>query len=199
MPAAQAARSQMPARSQTPAHSQMRVPMQAPAAPRATASALSRPQPAVQPAEKPAAQPVTQPAPPPPPPPAQFKRSYLSAYARDFHLNADGGKKHPLPLELQRGEGGMGIAGGVVTVPEDGYYLAMWELGVAGAQGGPTLQLGINDAVSQLTYALHPGYDSGQQVTWLNKGDKVGLFLQAGEDRAEADCGSAQFTVIRLG
>ena len=189
---------------------QMRTPAQAPAASRASASALSRPQPPVQPAAQPAPNPPPQPTmqpsarttvqpPSAPVPPVQTGRAHLSAYAKDFHVAAEEGKKQPLPLEAQRSEGGMGIDGGITTLPEDGYHMVLWEMGVAGAQGEATLQLGINDAASQLTYALHPGYDSGQQVTWLNKGDKLGLFVQAGDGKAEIDCGSAQFTVIRLG
>jgi hypothetical protein len=134
--------------------------------------------------------------------PALPKRAWLSAYAKDFTVTVNEGElKAPLPLEPQRAEGGMGISDGRTAAPEDGYYMLLWELGVGGAQGGATLQLGINDAASQLTYALHPGYDNGQQVTWLNKGDRVGLFLQA-EDKdgkAEAQCTSAQLTVIGLG
>ena len=185
---------------------QMRAPAQAPVASRASASALSRPQPPVQPAAQPAPNPQPQPAAQPtvqppsmPVPPVQTGRAHLSAYAKDFRVTAEAGQKQALPLEAQRSEGGMGIDGGIAAVPEDGYHMVLWELGVAGAQGEATLQLGINDATSQLTYALRPGYDSGQQVTWLNKDDKLGLFVQAGDGEAEIDCGSAQFTVIRLG
>jgi len=176
---------------------QMRAPIQTPAAsraavaaPKASAAALAQPQ---------TAPATSAPTPPPPPSPAQFRRAYLSAYARDFTVTAESGKKAPLPLEAQRAEGGMALGSSGVAVPEDGYYMLLWELGVAGADGGATLQLGINDAASQLTYALRPGYDSGQQVTWLNAGDKLGLFAQAEDDKAEIHCGSAQITVIRLG
>ena len=172
---------------------------QPPVVQRASAAALSQHRPA--PAMNPAAQPAARPA-PPPPPPAQPKRAWLSAYAKDFTVAIDeGGQKAPLPVEAQRAEGGMVIADGITTAPEDGYYMLLWELGVGGAQGEATLQLGINEAASQLTYALHPGYDSGQQVTWLSAGDRVGLFIQSedAEARAEAQCTSAQFTVIRLG
>ena len=172
-------------------------PAQAPAAPvrRASAAALSRPQPAT-----PAAAPAASAAPPPTPQPAQSMRAWLSAYAKDFTLPAQEGERSILPLEAQRAEGGMTISDGRTTAPEDGYYMVLWELGVGGAQGGTTLQLGVNEAASQLTYALHPGYDNGQQVTWLSAGDKVGLFLQAEDgEKAEVQCTSAQFTVIRLG
>jgi len=158
---------------------------------RASAAALSQPQPIA----------LAAPA-PPPPPPAQPKRAWLSAYAKDFTLTiAEGEHKAPLPLEAQRAEGGMAVSEGRTTAPEDGYYMLLWELGVGGAQGGATLHLGINDCASQLTYALHPGYDSGQQVTWLSAGDKIGLFLQSEcqDAKAEVQCTSAQFTVIRLG
>ena len=166
---------------------------QAPAPParRSSAAALSQQQPA-----RPAA------APPVPPPPAQLNRAYLSAYAKDFTMAVDEGEhKAPLPLEAQRAEGGMAVADGRTTAPEDGYYMLLWELGVGSADGEATLQLGVNEAASQLTYALHPGYDNGQQVTWLSKGDKVGLFLQTEDEnsRAEVRCTSGQFTVIRLG
>jgi hypothetical protein len=129
-----------------------------------------------------------------------MRRAYLSAYAKDFTLQADEGEKTFLPLEAQRAEGGLELSGGRTTAPEDGYYMLLWELGVGGAQGGATLQLGVNEAASQLTYALHPGYDNGQQVTWLSAGDKAGLCLRAEDgDKAEVQCTSAQFTVIRLG
>ena len=171
--------------------------MQAPAPParRSTAAALSQ----QQPANPVAAPPIPS---PPPPPPAQLKRAYLSTYAKDFTLTVDEGEhKAPLPLEAQRAEGGMAIADGRTAAPEDGYYMLLWELGVGSADGEATLQLGVNECASQLTYALHPGYDSGQQVTWLSKGDRVGLFLQAEDEnsKAEAQCTSGQFTVIRLG
>jgi len=176
-------------------------PAQTQAAPvhRATAAALSQQRPSTALTPEPALQ---QPAPAAPPPPAQPKRAWLSAYAKDFTLTiGEGEHKAPLPLEAQRAEGGLGLDGGRTAAPEDGYYMLLWELGVGGAQGEATLQLGINACASQLTYALHPGYDSGQQVTWLSAGDKVGLFLQAEDDesKAEVQCASAQFTVIRLG
>jgi len=166
----------------------------------ATAASLSRPKPAAEPTLNPAAPVPAAPA-PPPQIAVQPKRAWLSAYAKDFTLAMDEGEcRRALPLEPQRAEGGMGISDGRTTAPEDGYYMLLWELGVGGADGGATLQLGINDAASQLTYALHPGYDNGQQVTWLSRGDRVGLFLQAGEgEKAEVRCTSAQFTVIRLG
>jgi len=168
---------------------------QTPATPprQATAAALSQQQPIPAAQETPA---------PPPPAPSQLKRAYLSAYAKDFTVAIDEKEtKRPLPLEAQRTEGGFGLAEGRTAAPEDGYYMLMWELGVGDARGGATLQLGINDCASQLTYALHPGYDSGQQVTWLSQGDKIGLFLQAEceQSKAEVQCTSAQFTVIRLG
>jgi len=189
-----------------------RAPAQTPAAParRATAATLSQQQPvpaaessATKPTVQPAA-PATQAAVPPAPPPAlsQLKRAYLSAYAKDFTVAIDEGEtKRALPLEAQRTEGGFGLAESRTAAPEDGYYMLMWELGVGDARGGATLQLGINDCASQLTYALHPGYDAGQQVTWLSQGDKVGLFLQneCEQSKAEVQCTSAQFTVIRLG
>lgn len=169
--------------------------MQAPPVRRSTAAALSQQQP-LNSAPPPA------PTPPPPPAPAQIKRAYLSAYAKDFTVTVDeGAHKAPLPLEAQRAEGGMAIAEGRMAAPEDGYYMLLWELGVGSADGEATLQLGVNECASQLTYALHPGYDNGQQVTWLSKGDKVGLFLQTEceESKAEVQCTSGQFTVIRLG
>ena len=152
-------------------------------------------EPAMEPAQ---AKPLPSPA-SPPPPPTQITRVHLSAYAKDFTVAAESGRQSPLPLETQRSDGGMSLEGGAVAIPEDGYYMALWELGVAGANGEATLQLGINGAASQLTYALHPGYDSGQQVTWLGAGDTLGLFLQAEDDKAEVNCSNAQFTVIRLG
>ena len=171
-----------PARTQTQARP--------PAAPArsATAASLSQPKPAA-------------PAAAPPHVPAQPKRAWLSAYAKDFTVTVDQGEHmRALPLEPQRAEGGMGVSDGRTAAPEDGYYMLLWELGVDGAQGEATLQLGINEAASQLTYALHPGYDNGQQVTWLGRGDKVGLLLRAGDgEKAEVRCTSAQFTVIRLG
>jgi len=138
---------------------------------------------------------------PPPSPPAQRGRAYLSAYAEGFTVTVDeGGQKVLLPLAAQRAAG-MAISEGRAAAPEDGYYMLLWELGVGGAEGKATMHLGVNEAASQLTYPLRPGYDSGQQVTWLSAGDEVGLFLQAEDENAEAEvqCTSAQFTVIRLG
>ena len=177
-----------------------RLPAQTQAAPvrRASAAAMAQQQPATEPVPAPAP-----PAPPPPPPvPLQPTRAWLSAYAKDFTVAIDVGEhKAPLPLEPQRAEGGMAVTEGRTAAPEDGYYMLLWELGVGSAQGGATLQLGVNECASQLTYALHPGYDNGQQVTWLSKDDKVGLFLQneCEKNKAEVQCTSAQFTVIRLG
>ena len=190
---------------------------QAAAIQKASAAALSQPKPPAKPAMEPATKPPeqttlpaalppaqTRPAPPPPPAPVQLPAkpasAWLSAYAKDFTVTAESGKRAPLPLETQRAHGGMALDGGSIAMPEDGYHMLLWELGVAGAQGGEaTLQLGINGAASQLTYALRPGYDSGQQVTWLGKGDRLGLFVQTQDDKAEVNCSSAQFTVIRLG
>ena len=191
---------------------------QAAAIQKASAAALSQPKPPAKPAMEPAAKPPeqttlpaplppaqTRPAPPPPPPapvqlPAKPASAWLSAWAKDFTVTAESGKRAPLPLETQRAHGGMALDGGSIAMPEDGYHMVLWELGVAGAQGGEaTLQLGIDGAASQLTYALRPGYDSGQQVTWLGKGDKLGLFVQTEDSKAEVNCSSAQFTVIRLG
>ena len=173
-----------------------------PAAPArsATAASLSQPKPAAEPTLKPAAPAAPVPA-PAPPIAAQPERAWLSAYAKDFTVAIGEGEcRRALPLEPQRAEGGMGVHDGRTSAPEDGYYMLLWELGVGGADGGATLQLGINDAASQLTYALHPGYDNGQQVTWLSRGDRIGLFLQAEDDeKAQVQCTSAQFTVIRLG
>ncbi|MCL1951932.1 MAG: hypothetical protein FWF60_03810 [Oscillospiraceae bacterium] len=179
-----------PYRSGRPGQPARTPPSQAQAVHRASAAALAQPVPAAEP----------EPAAPTTPPPApQMGRSHLSAYAADFTVTAEHGRKEPLPLAAQRAEGGMALADGGVAVPEDGYYMVLWELGVAGADGEAALHLGVNDAASQLTYALRPGYDNGQQVTWLGKGDRLGLFLQAEDERAEIHCGSAQFTVIRLG
>jgi len=206
-----AAYGQCPYRNNRPAqpNQMMRAPAQAPPASRASAASLARPNPAAKPTLIPAAEPKPEPAPPklqptqakplPSPPPAQPARAWLSAYAKDFTVAAESGGKEPLPLEPQRSDGGLALGPGGVTVPADGYYMLLWELGVAGASGGATLQLGINDAASQLTYALQPGYDSGQQVTWLSKGDKLALYAQADSEKAEINCSSAQFTVIRLG
>jgi len=159
--------------------------------------------PAAMPAAKPATlppPPQTRPAPPPAPQPPPPARAWLSAFAKDFTVAAESGKRAPLPLETQRAHGGMAPEPGGAAIPEDGYHMVLWELGVAGVSDGEaTLQLGINDAASQLTYALRPGYDSGQQVTWLSKGDKLALFAQTEDPKAEVNCSSAQFTVIRLG
>jgi len=168
-------------------------PTRAPAQPqpvhRASAAALAQP----------AAEPQVQPMPMPTVPVQTIGRAYLSAYAADFSVAAESGRQEPLPLGTQRADGGMALEDGAVTIPEDGYYMVLWELGVAGVQGEATLHLGVNGAASQLTCALYPGYDSGQQVTWLGAGDKLGLFMRAESDTAEIHCGSAQFTVIRLG
>lgn len=126
-------------------------------------------------------------------------RMYCAAYAKDMPLEAEAGEKAVLPLEPQRSAGGFAFSGGVAAVPQDCYYMILWELGVAEAEGSATLQLGINDAESQLTYALHEGYDSGQQITWLNAGDKLSLRIRAAEEAVKLRCSTAQFTIIRMG
>ncbi len=131
--------------------------------------------------------------------PTILRRAYISAYAKDFTLIANRGEKLVLPLDEQRTEGGMSISGGTVDVRDDGYYMVLWELGVQGVLGEAALYMGVNGAASQLTYALRPDYDSGQQITWLSAGDKLSLLLQTEEDNARIHCGSAQLTVIRLG
>jgi hypothetical protein len=147
------------------------------------------PAPFSRPANRPAAQ-----AQPPAPQPAQV---YISAYARDFSpAPAQAGESAAFPLAQQRASGGFSLREGVATVPSDGYYMLLWELGVDEAQGGAQLHLGINGNSAQLTHGLQPGHDSAQQVTWLSKGDRVRLFLKGG---GTVQCGSAMLTIIRLG
>jgi len=149
-----------------------------------------------------AAAPRAVPEPAAPPPKKEkapaFTRSFLSAFAADFKCSLSE-KGTVIPLEQQHGEGGYALKCGVATVPEDGFYMLLWELGVNSAQGTADLRLGINDAGTLLSEALAPGYDSGQQVTWLCKGDQLSLQLVGEGDQPELHGNSARLTVLRMG
>jgi len=138
------------------------------------------------------------------PPPAQsarkpaLGRNYLSAYAKDFRLTPTA-QGTVVPLERQRGEGGCAFKHGVATIPEDGFYMLLWELGLICAQGCADLRLGINQMGTVLSHAPKPGYDSGQQVTWLNKGDQIGLQLAGEGEQPEMHGSDAQLTILRMG
>ena len=125
----------------------------------------------------------------------QSAQVYVSAYAREFSLApAEGGAT--LPLAQQRVSGGFTMRDGLVTVPADGYYMLLWELDVEEAQGSAQLHLGINGSGVQLTHCMQPGYDAAQQVTWLNEGDKLRLFIKGS---GKFKCASTMLTIIRLG
>lgn len=130
--------------------------------------------------------------------PPAIGRSYLSAYIKDFKL-APAPQGAVVPLEQQRGEGGCVLAHGVMISPEDGFYMLLWEFGVAHAQGRADLRLGINQMGTTLSPGLKTGYDSGQQVTWLNKGDKLSLQLVGEDGQPELHGSAAQLTVLRMG
>ena len=127
-----------------------------------------------------------------------FGRSYLSAYARDFSLKPEP-QGATVPLEQQRVEGGYSFRRGVIILPEDGYYMLMWELGATHAQGKINLRLGVNQSGTMLNEAIVPGYDSGQQVTWLNKGDQISLQLLSEAEKPEFHANQALLTVLRMG
>jgi hypothetical protein len=154
--------------------------------------ARNAPQPAARPAQTPAA-----PAVAPPTPEVTYTRAHLSAYAKEFRAEAKEGRAL-LPLELQRAEGKFTTSGNIAKVPEDGYYILLWECSVAESEGGAALQLGINGNDVTLSHQLNPGYESGQQITWLNAGDQIGLWL-TGPEQAAASFASAALTTIRLG
>jgi len=124
-------------------------------------------------------------------PALQPQQMYLSAYAGRFTLE-DG---QTLPLVQQRASGGFALRESAAIIPVDGYYMLLWELGTEEAQEGTQLCLGINKAEAQLSLP-RPGYDAAQQITWLNKDDKVRLFAKGG---GTAKFSSAMLTIIRLG
>ena len=127
-----------------------------------------------------------------------LERSFLSAFAANFKcLPSENGTV--IPLEQQQGAGGCTLEHGVVTVPDDGFYMLLWELGVVYAQGGANLQLGINKEGAVLSEAIMPSYDSGQQVTWLCQGDQISLQLAGAGEQPEIHGNCARLTVLRMG
>jgi len=124
------------------------------------------------------------------------EKVYIFAYAKDFTLSPAEGEGAALPLEQQRVSGGFSLREGILTVPADGYYMLLWELGVEEAQGSVQLCLGLNGSSAQLTHGLQPGYDSAQQVTWLGAGDKVRLFAKGS---GKIVCTRAMLTILQLG
>jgi len=133
----------------------------------------------------------------PPPAPPAAGRSYLCAFAGEFKLQpAKNGAA--VPLVRQQGEGGYGFKRGVITIPADGFYMLLWELGVEQASCHADLRLGINQTGTVLSEALAPGYDSGQQITWLCRGDQISLQF-VGDGGHEVHTTQAQLTVLRMG
>jgi len=124
-------------------------------------------------------------------------RAHLSAYARDYALEIQEGPA-AIPLEAQRMEGRFAMADSVAVVPDNGYYMVLWEIGVTEACGRAALHLKINEGAVPLVHCIAPGYESGQQVTWLSAGDKLHLGIEAAEP-ARITCGGTQLTIIRLG
>ena len=146
-----------------------------------------------------AAQTQTAPAKPKAPPePVQPRTGvHLSAYVKDCTVAAS--EAHAvIPLCVHRAEGRFSMAESVACVPQDGYYIILWEMGTAACEGMAALHLIINEAAVPLLHQLNPGYESGQQITWLNAGDKLSLAVDAAEC-AEVTCSGTQLTIIRLG
>jgi hypothetical protein len=126
------------------------------------------------------------------------RRAHLCAYASDYVLEHGAA----VPLEEQRADGRLAMLEGVAHLPEDGYYMILWEIGVAQAEGPAALHLKINDAAVPLVHRLAPGYESGQQVTWLSAGDKLCLCAEApaaAGEPARVTCGNTELTIVRLG
>ena len=130
--------------------------------------------------------------------PPAFGRCYLSAYAKDFTVTPSV-QGTALPLEMQRTEGSYELRQGIVSIPADGYYMLLWETGITAAEGCAGLRIGINDAGMPINTGLRPGYDSGQQVTWLAEGDKLSIQVTGEAGLPEVQGSSAQLTVLRMG
>ena len=122
---------------------------------------------------------------------------HLSAYVKDCTVAAQEGHA-VIPLCMHRAEGRFAMEEGAARVPEDGYYMILWEMGTAACGGAAALHLIINEAAVPLMHQLNPGYESGQQITWLNAGDKLSLAVDASEC-AEVTCSGTQLTIIRMG
>ncbi|MCL2195711.1 MAG: hypothetical protein FWB76_07160 [Oscillospiraceae bacterium] len=134
---------------------------------------------------------------PSPAPPAAAPRSHFTAHAEQFAITpcSDG---TALPLQRHSSQGRYACHGGAVIIPDDGYYMLLWELTIDHVTPSAQLRLGINDSGSVLTNELAPGHDSGQQVTWLNRGDRVSLQALS-DELGELHGQNAQLTIIRLG
>jgi|GEM_PF-1378152 len=167
-----------------------------------TAAAQKKSEAAPKAAPKPEAQPKAETAPKKEPPPrtkaATLARGHLAAYAAQLECKptAEGAI---IPLEKQRAEGGFTLKRGEAVVPGDGFYMLLWELGVTKANGTANLRLGINDDGTVLSEALRHGFDSGQQVTWLSKGDKLSLQIVGEGEQPDIEVNSARLTVLRMG
>jgi len=124
-------------------------------------------------------------------------RSHFNAYAEYFILTPCSSGS-VIPLQQHQSQGGYTCRGGAITIPSDGYYMLLWELGIEHAKPTVYLQLGINNSGSLLASELSPGHDSGQQTTWLNRGDMLSLQV-LGDEHGELHGSNAQLTIIRLG
>jgi len=124
-------------------------------------------------------------------------RSYQSAFAKIFKVRASA-KGTVIPLEKQHSEGSYAFRRGTATIPADGFYMLLWEVGLTRVPGKVDLRLGLNESGSMLSEAIGPGYDSGQQVSWLSRGDKINLQL-VGDGEHEIQGNTAQLTVLRMG
>ncbi|MDR2753217.1 MAG: hypothetical protein LBB50_02790 [Oscillospiraceae bacterium] len=137
--------------------------------------------------------------PPAPPAPVPIDRAWLAAWAQDFSLLlAKETDEAALPLTAQHAAG-ITRNGSAFTIPSEGFYMLLWELGVDDVAGEATLQLGLDQQEITLSHALRPGYDAGQQVTWLSAGVSLRLFARAAQPATKIDANRAQLNIIRLG
>lgn len=124
-------------------------------------------------------------------------RSYFSAHAEHFSLTSCSGGT-AIPLQQHHSQGSYACQDSSVVIPNNGYYMLLWELTVDRVKPTTQLRLGINNSGSVLASELVPGHDSGQQVTWLNRGDKLSLQVLRSE-QGELQGKNAQLTIIHLG
>ncbi|MDR2525641.1 MAG: hypothetical protein LBC83_05595 [Oscillospiraceae bacterium] len=137
----------------------------------------------------------------------QLPRAHYAAYADTFELRLPAGEGDTMviPMEEKRAGGGFRTgcpAGCGAVVPAAGYYLLLWELGIEAVEGAAVLELGVNDRGTVLSESVAPGYDSGQQFSWLEQDDCVTLGCRHAErsgDDLMVHGKTAQLTLIRLG